>query len=425
VLAGGGRSQSSGIITKANVRVQGFYADTAPRSIRMANSFTLWRVRKHRRSLELNDVSAAEARSDAEKQKLRRVRYPEVCWKSRSIVDSSPQPQSIMSTKRIDGNIRKSAQNRRNRTALRSQRLPHGTPWPDVFAPKPFLRWAGGKQKLVNSLLEFVPRSEDYERYFEPFFGGGAVYFAVRPKRAIISDINNELINCYQEVRRNPAVVASLVRRYARKNSPKFFYETRSEKLDQVSGPKRAARFIYLNKAAFNGIYRVNTLGQFNVPYGPSENGPAIPSEAALVAASRCLRRTSVVVGDFERVLRKAKRGDFIYLDPPYPPRSDTAYFVHYCADRFGWEEQLRVAKAFKMLAKRGCKVMLSNADQKKVVALYKRFRVHRLGATRWLGSNGDRFRVREIVVTNYDPGGSASSDKRPCAKDRSKSDGL
>jgi DNA adenine methylase len=274
----------------------------------------------------------------------------------------------------------------------------------DVSVPRPFLRWAGGKQRLAASLLEFLPSEERYERYFEPFLGGGAVYFAAQPKVATVSDANKELVNCYQQVRRNPNAVGSFIRKYARRDSASFFYRTREEVRGRISGPKQAARFIYLNKAAFNGIYRVNKKGKFNVPYGPSENGPAVPSQSTLMAVSQCLNRASVVSGDFEKVLRKAKRGDFVYLDPPYPPRSETAYFVHYCADRFDWKEQLRVAKVFRQLARKGCLVMLSNADQKKVVALYKEFRVHRLAATRWLGSNGDRFGVREIVVTNYDP---------------------
>ena len=288
-------------------------------------------------------------------------------------------------------------------------------PSTNMAHPKPFLRWAGGKQRLSDSLLAFIPHETEYSRYFEPFFGGGAVYFAVCPKKAIISDVNRELMDCYKQVRKNPGTIAALVEKYAQKDSAAFFYKIRAELRDKTSGPKRAARFIYVNKAAFNGIYRVNRKGQFNVPYGPSESGPAVPAESVLVAASRCLKRASVLADDFEKVLRKARRRDFVYLDPPYPPRSETAYFAHYSVDRFAWKEQVRVARIFRMLARKGCMVMLSNADQKKVVALYKGFRIQRLAATRWLGSNGDRFRVREIVVTNYDPLVAKARDKRNC----------
>jgi DNA adenine methylase len=290
--------------------------------------------------------------------------------------------------------------------AVRRKKIENSSPHGKVVlrAARPFLRWAGGKQRLAGSLLEFVPQVDQYERYFEPFFGGGAVFFAIQPERAILSDLNRELINCYRQVRTNPKVVSAMVRRYAKRDSSSFFYEIRDGNHNARTKSAKAARFIYLNKAAFNGIYRVNRKGKFNVPYGPSKNGPAVPSCEALLAASGCLKGATMLTGDFEEVLRKAKGGDFVYLDPPYPPRSDTAYFVHYSADRFSWDQQLRVAEVFRSLSKRRCLVMMSNADQKKVVSLYKGFHVHRLNATRWLGSNGDRFRVREIVVTNYDP---------------------
>ena len=171
-----------------------------------------------------------------------------------------------------------------------------------------------------------------------------------------------------------------------------------------MSAEERAARFIYLNKAAFNGIYRVNTNGYFNVPYGPSFNGPAIPSKEALILAGRCLLKAKIWTGDFEEVLANASSGDFVYLDPPYPPLSNTAYFTHYSPERFSWNDQKRVAGVFAELSKRGCLVMLSNSDQERVTSLYRRFYISRLNVVRWLGSNGDRFRVREILVTNYNP---------------------
>src|SRR5260370_1380313 len=150
---------------------------------------------------------------------------------------------------------------------------------------RPFLRWAGGKQKLASSLVELAPAR--YNRYFEPFFGGGAVYFALRPKRAVISDVNTELISCYQQVRAHPKLIASLVQRYARQDSPAFFYRMRETLSQRGSRIGRAAKFIYMNKAAFNGIYRVNMQGKFNVPYGPSQSGPAAPTTKALLAAAQ------------------------------------------------------------------------------------------------------------------------------------------
>jgi DNA adenine methylase len=267
---------------------------------------------------------------------------------------------------------------------------------------RPFLRWAGGKQKLVQVLLQFVPNKESFNRYYEPFFGGGSLFFAVQPNKATLSDINSDLMNCYRQVAKDPVLVFSLLQRYARNDSREFYYRIRARSTEGMSDVGRAARFIYLNKAAFNGIYRVNKYGVFNVPYGPSANGIALPSREVLTSSAHSLRKAKIIEGDFQKALAKASAGDFVYLDPPYPPRSDTAYFTHYSADRFAWDQQVRVAEIFYELSRRGCLVMLSNAHQKKVVSLYSQFFTYRLGTMRWLGSNGDRFRVRELVVTNY-----------------------
>jgi len=267
---------------------------------------------------------------------------------------------------------------------------------------RPFLRWAGGKQKLVRSLLAFAPSSDGFKTYYEPFFGAGAMFFALQPANAVLSDINSELMNCYEQVARYPHAVGHLLRLYAKSDSPDFFYGVRALAVEDLSLRQRAARFIYLNKAAFNGIYRVSKAGKFNVPYGPSFKGPAIPSTEALTLAAKCLRKAKILSGDFEQIMSLAEDGDFVYLDPPYPPRSETAYFTHYSVNRFGWDEQIRLARVFCELSERGCYVMLSNADQIKVTSLYREFYISRLSVVRWLGSNGDRFRVREIVVTNY-----------------------
>ena len=194
--------------------------------------------------------------------------------------------------------------------------------------------------------------------------------------------------------------------KYASKNCPKEYYKVRGISTVNISPPKQAARFIYMNKSAFNGIYRVNMKGQFNVPYGPSTNGPALPSANQLKFASHCLRKSKILCGDFEDILKNAIRGDFIYLDPPYPPSSETAYFTHYTPGRFAWKDQIRVAKVFHQLSKKGCFVMLSNADQPQIRSLYAGFTIYCIDAIRWLGANGDRYKVREIVITNYKIGG-------------------
>lgn len=269
---------------------------------------------------------------------------------------------------------------------------------------KPFLRWAGGKQKLAKKLAKYVLPSCSYQTYYEPFIGAGALFFEIRPVRAVLSDINVDLMNCYQQVAVSPQVVAQLLREHVASDSRDYYYEVRSECTSGLSPEQQAARFIYLNKAAFNGIYRVNRLGVFNVPYGPSPRGPAIPSETALVAASACLRGHRILSGDFAEMLKDASAGDFVYLDPPYPPRSDTAYFTHYSTARFGWEEQVRVADTFADLVRRGCHVMLSNVNDERIVDLYHGHSISVMDVIRWLGSNGDRYRVQEIVVTSYSP---------------------
>jgi len=268
---------------------------------------------------------------------------------------------------------------------------------------RPFLRWAGGKQKVVKYLLPCVPPCTSYKKYFEPFLGGGSLFFALGPEEAILSDVNTDLINCYQQVARFPKAVNTLLRRYALKDSRAFYEKIRTDYRNNLTAKQRAALFIYLNKAAFNGIYRVNKIGQFNVPYGPSASGISLPSEDQLIAASRSLRRAKLATGDFEKILKTAVAGDFIYLDPPYPPRNSTSFFTHYSADRFEWEQQIRVARIFQELADRGCFVMLTNSDQKKIIELYRLFNITRLNVRRWIGSNGDRSHVGEIVVTNYE----------------------
>lgn len=268
---------------------------------------------------------------------------------------------------------------------------------------RPFLRWAGGKQKIVQYLLPFVPPVNRIKKYYEPFIGGGSLFFALQPPNSIISDINFELINCFRQVARYPKEINSLLNYYKKKNTSNFYYKIRKQPLNKLTRKERAARFIYLNKAAFNGLYRVNQLGQFNVPYGPSAKGPAFPPEKILLSASKCLRKSKIKVGDFEDTLKDAEKGDFVYLDPPYPPKSDTAFFTHYSKNGFDWDQQIRVSKSFYDLSKRGCFVMMSNSRQKKITELYSDFNIKKLNVIRWLGSNGDRFKAQEIIVTNYD----------------------
>jgi DNA adenine methylase len=265
----------------------------------------------------------------------------------------------------------------------------------------PFLRWAGGKSKIVSQLAAFVPQPHRYGRYIEPFLGGGALFFSIRPRSSLLADLNRELINCYQQIALHPNQVWRLLQCHKSKHSKRYYYAIRE--LTNGTAIERAARFLYINKTAFNGIYRVNRKGKFNVPYGPSQSGPALPSEEVLMNASKALCNSEFAFGDFEATCSLAKPRDFVYLDPPYPPTSKSANFTHYTADRFGWKDQERVASVFTSLHKMGCLVMLSNSDVRPIRQLYIGFHHHRLQVTRWLGSNGDRFKVHELVITNYD----------------------
>jgi len=274
----------------------------------------------------------------------------------------------------------------------------------DYPAVKPFLRWAGGKSKLVKTLVDFVPPSNSYDRYFEPFVGAGALFFHIGPSKAVLSDLNTDLINCYQQVAKHPEEVWNLLQVHREFNNKEYYYHIRSQKPEELKPIEQAARFIYLNKAAFNGIYRVNRQGVFNVPYGPSFKGPALPKKSLLEAVSDLLGRANLLAADYQEVCESAKRDDFIYLDPPYPPTNGTACFTHYTADRFNWDDQREVSKVFRNLDRKGCLVMMSNSDRKEIRSMFQGYYMQRLNVTRWLGSNGDRFKVHEIVVTNYNP---------------------
>ena len=274
----------------------------------------------------------------------------------------------------------------------------------DYPAVKPFLRWAGGKSKLVKTLVDFVPPSNSYDRYFEPFVGAGALFFHIGPSKAVLSDLNTDLINCYQQVAKHPEEVWNLLQVHREFNNKEYYYHIRSQKPERLKLIEQAARFIYLNKAGFNGIYRVNRQGVFNVPYGPSFKGPALPKKSLLEAVSDLLGRANLLAADYQEVCESAKRDDFIYLDPPYPPTNGTACFTHYTADRFNWDDQREVSKVFRNLDRKGCLVMMSNSDRKEIRSMFQGYYMQRLNVTRWLRSNGDRFKVHEIVVTNYNP---------------------
>ncbi len=266
--------------------------------------------------------------------------------------------------------------------------------------PRPFVKWAGGKRQIVHTLLDMSPRQ--YNRYFEPFLGGGAMFFALKPQQAVLADMNDELINTYIVVRDQvDALITDLARH---RNEKEYFYQVRAQDPAELSPVQRASRFIFLNKTCFNGLWRVNSSGRFNVPFGRYKN-PRIVDEKNLRACSKLLKRARLLRSDFENTTDLAKPGDFVYFDPPYVPLSDTAYFTAYTKKGFGPDEQRRLAGVFTKLAAKGVHVMLSNSDTPFVRDLYAGFHSHTLEVARFINSNAARRRgFTEVIITNYRP---------------------
>ena len=267
----------------------------------------------------------------------------------------------------------------------------------------PFLRWAGGKQLLLSKLLPYVVEDYATRVYYEPFLGAGALFFSLRPPRAHLSDANKCLVECYNSLRANCNRVAQAVDRLRRQDSVLHYYQTRlryNRDLRRATATQ-AARFIYLNRTCFNGIFRVNRSGEFNVPYGHKIE-PAFPSFAALLEASRALRNACVTHRDYKTALAEAKRGYFVYLDPPYPPLNGTSYFTHYTAERFGATDQEQLAVAARAADSRGCLFMMTNADTAEIRRLYRGYRIEKLNATRYVTCKERKHKVSELVIRNY-----------------------
>jgi len=268
---------------------------------------------------------------------------------------------------------------------------------------RPFLRWVGGKKRLAGVLGGFVPSVERDGRYFEPFFGAGSLFFCLRPPRAVIGDSNRELIACLRRVRNRPDLVWRHLRPCLALRGERAYIHARSLFNRLSDSYQRAALFIYLNKSCFNGIWRVNKNGLFNVPYG-HKDGVAFPSLNDLAEVSRAFRRAKIRVGDFAQTVSDAGRGDFVYLDPPYPPLNGTAFFCHYTKERFNRNDHARVAEVFRLLTSRGCNVLLSYADVPLVRELYKGCRTIEVSTQRYVASHGRRYEVSDLAIMNYTP---------------------
>ncbi len=272
---------------------------------------------------------------------------------------------------------------------------------------KPFVKWAGGKRQVIDELKKYVP--EEFDVYYEPFVGGGALLFELSPKKAVISDLNKELINVYSVLcdEEKFKKMCSVLNSYEASHSEKFFYEIRNKDrnkntFNRLSDYTRAARTIYLNKACFNGLYRVNSKNEFNVPFGKKLKVNTYEGSNLITVSNYLTMNDIKILGvDFEEAVKDAKKGDFVYFDPPYD--SDTGTFNSYTEGGFGKDEQRRLAEVFKELDSRGVYVMLSNHNTSLVSELYKDYNFHRIEAKRNINSNGKkRGKIEELIITNY-----------------------
>ncbi|MBW4595556.1 MAG: DNA adenine methylase [Brasilonema angustatum HA4187-MV1] len=267
--------------------------------------------------------------------------------------------------------------------------------------PRPFLKWAGGKSRLIPRYDTYFPN--EFQNYYEPFLGGGAVFFYLytRPKQAILTDINSELINTYDCVKNHLDELINILQYHEKQHNKDYYYQMRTTVED--SEVKKAARLIYLNKTCFNGLYRENSKGKFNVPMGRYKK-PNICDSSSLRSASLALQSAEIKVRGFEEVLDDASNeDDFIYFDPPYYPVSTTSNFTSYSRYSFHEKEQNKLREVFGELAKRGVKVMLSNSDTSFIRELYKDFHIHTVLAGRSINSNAKkRGVINELLITSY-----------------------
>ena len=268
--------------------------------------------------------------------------------------------------------------------------------------PHPFLKWAGGKRQLIPQMTKYFPKN--YNKYIEPFVGGGAVFFHLLPKISIISDNNPDLINCYKIIKENVENLIKSLRKHTYEKN--YYYKVRALDRDrngfaQLSDVEKASRTIYLNKSGYNGLYRVNSKGFFNVPFGRHRN-PKICDDVNLRSVSRALRNVEIYLGSFELCLNFAKQGDFVYLDPPYHPLSETALFTSYTKSNFDKTSQKKLFEVFKELDKKGCYIILNNSYSEFILDLYKDYRIVTLKAKRNINSiSQKRGLIDEVLILN------------------------
>ncbi|MDY6899792.1 MAG: DNA adenine methylase [Cyanobacteriota bacterium] len=269
--------------------------------------------------------------------------------------------------------------------------------------PRPFLKWAGGKSKLIAQIRNYLPEPHTYTKYYEPFLGGGAVFFHLHPYEAMLTDVNSELIATYKCVKNNLTDLVGLLKIHESNHSKEYYYDIRqtSAKTDL----EKAARLLYLNKTCFNGLYRVNSKGQFNVPLGRYKNPKICPIEL-LSSASETLQLARIKQADFGDVLNYASSSnDFVFFDPPYYPISSTSYFTAYSRNSFNKDDQIRLRDTCAELASRGVKIMVCNSDCDFIKELYTEinFKIVPIKAPRVINSNiKNRGTIHELLIMSY-----------------------
>ncbi len=273
----------------------------------------------------------------------------------------------------------------------------------DVISIKPFLRWAGGKTRSVPFLKAHLPSDFSHiNRYFEPFLGAGSLFFSLRPRNAVLSDNNKDLIESYKAIQRNPILISKYLSKHQLKNNEHYYYEMREKYNNSKPSIYRAALFIYLNKTCFNGIWRVNKKGEFNVPYGKQDH-PSLPAKQELISISEAISQTEIVHRNYKDIIHHVQKEDFIYLDPPYPPLNSTSNFTQYTAEDFSKEDHKELALFSREFTRRGCYVLISNSDTEYIRSLFQDdFHIFELEVTRLIRADGHRYKVKEIAITNY-----------------------
>ena len=275
---------------------------------------------------------------------------------------------------------------------------------------QPFIKWVGGKRGLLEQILPLFPKK--FNNYYEPFVGGGAVFFELfskgllKNKKIILSDINSELVNSYNIVKNNPFELIAKLEKYKEQHSKEFYYQIREldrkEDYNNLSNLEKATRFIYLNKTCFNGLYRVNKKGYFNTPIGSYKN-PNIVDHNVILSASEALQNVIIKHQSFKEILKETKKDDFVYFDPPYYPLNETSNFTSYDSNCFLEDEQFELFEVFEKLSDKGVKVVQSNSDTKFIKDLYKDYNVKIVHANRFINSKSNgRGKITEVVIRNY-----------------------